>query len=175
MVNKGRFKSSLLAVLVGGLAFLTSSHKAGAQEPGCASPVGRIASVEGAVERRVAGSTDWRPAMIEQPLCAGDAVRTGAFSRAALALANDSVLRLDQGTTLEVGPAPVPDEEPSVLGLIRGVIQVFSHRPRSLSITTPFVNAAVEGTEFLVAAEADTGIRHGVAKAGSGRAIRRAP
>src|ERR671912_619156 len=106
MVNNGRFKSSLLAVLAGGLAFLASSHEAGAQEPGCASPVGRIASVEGAVERRVAGSGDWRPAAIEQPLCAGDAVRTGAFSRAALALVNDSVLRLDQGTTLEVGPVP---------------------------------------------------------------------
>ena len=165
MVKKGRLKLPLLAVLVGGAAFLSSPLQARAQEtidpepglqaPGCASLVGRIVSLEGAVERRVAGSTDWRPAMADQPLCAGDAVRTGAYSRAALALVNDSVLRLDQATTLEVGPAPVMEEEPSILGLIRGIIQVFSHRPRSLSITTPFVNAAVEGTEFVVAADAD--------------------
>jgi len=154
MANKWRFKSAVFAMLVGGLTFFTSSSKADAQQPGCATPVGRIASVEGAVERRMAGSTVWEPASVEQPLCAGDAVRTGAFSRAALALANDSMLRLDQETTLEVGAVPAPAEEPSVLELIRGIIQVFSHRPHSLNIKTPFVNAATEGTEFLVEAEA---------------------
>lgn len=165
MTKNNWLQSSILASLVGGLAFLTWPDKAGAQgadgfpadmqQPGCTSPVGRIVSLEGAVERRIAGSSDWQPATTNQPLCAGDAIRTGRYSRAALALANDSVLRLDQTTTLEVAPAPAEKEEPSVLGLIRGVIQVFSHRPRSLSITTPFVNAAVEGTEFLVVAEAD--------------------
>ena len=42
-----------------------------------------------------------------------------------------------------------------MLDLVKGIMQVFSHRPRSLSINTPFVNASVEGTEFLVLANAD--------------------
>ena len=49
----------------------------------------------------------------------------------------------------------VPANAPSVLDFVKGIMQVFSHRPRSLSINTPFVNASVEGTEFLVLANAD--------------------
>ncbi|UEM04716.1 TonB-dependent receptor [Skermanella rosea] len=145
-------KSSVLALLAAGMTAAAAPAAAQSFEAACAAPVGRIASVEGGVERRIADGS-WRAARIEEPLCAGDMVRTGKYSRAAIALANDSVLRLDQETTLQVGA--VPAEEPSVLDLIKGIMQVFSHRPRSLSINTPFVNASVEGTEFLVLAEAD--------------------
>lgn len=145
-------KSSVLALLAVGMTAAAAPASAQSPEATCAAPVGRIASVEGGVERRTSDGS-WRSAGIEEPLCAGDTVRTGKYSRAAIALVNDSVLRLDQETTLQVGA--VPADEPSVLDLIKGIMQVFSHRPRSLSINTPFVNASVEGTEFLVLAEAD--------------------
>ncbi|WP_158044081.1 TonB-dependent receptor domain-containing protein [Skermanella pratensis] len=145
-------KSSVLALLAAGITAAAAPAAAQSIDASCAAPVGRIASVEGGVERRT-GDGSWRSAAIEDPLCAGDTVRTGKYSRAAIALTNDSVLRLDQETTLQVGAVPV--DEPSVLDLIKGIMQVFSHRPRSLSIDTPFVNASVEGTEFLVLAEAN--------------------
>lgn len=150
MITTKLSKSSVLALLAAGMAAAPAAAQS--LETACPAPVGRIASVEGGVERRIADGS-WRAARTEEPLCAGDMVRTGKYSRAAIALANDSVLRLDQETTLQVGA--VPAEEPSVLDLVKGIIQVFSHRPRSLSIDTPFVNASVEGTEFLVLAEAD--------------------
>ncbi|WP_198039081.1 FecR family protein, partial [Skermanella stibiiresistens] len=156
MARSKPLRSSLLAMLTAGLAAgMTAVASPGEVEAGeaeCPAPVGRIASVEGGVERRTADG-EWRPARIEEPLCAGDAIRTGRFSRAAIALTNDSVLRLDQETTLQVGAVPV--DEPSMLSLIKGIMQVFSHRPRSLSINTPFVNASVEGTEFVVLAADD--------------------
>ena len=34
--------------------------------------------------------------------------------------------------------------------MLTGAIHFFSHRPRSLKVDTPFVNAAAEGTEFLI-------------------------
>src|SRR4051794_10624300 len=152
MATTTPIRSSLLAILTAGLAAAASPEAAEAREPECPAPVGRIASVEGGVERQTSDG-QWRPAAIEELLCAGDSVRTGQFSRAAIALTNDSVLRLDQETTLQVGE--VPANAPSVLDLVKGIMQVFSHRPRSLSINTPFVNASVEGTEFLVLANAD--------------------
>ena len=44
--------------------------------------------VEGGVERQTSDG-QWHPAAIEELLCAGDSVRTGQFSRAAIALTND--------------------------------------------------------------------------------------
>ncbi len=91
--------------------------------------------------------------MVETRLCAGDAIRVGSRSRAALALANQSIIRIDQNTTLNL--ISVPESEPSLLQLLHGAAQFFSRKPRALRIETPFVNAAVEGTEFFVGVGAD--------------------
>ena len=47
------------------------------------------------------------------------------------------------------------EETRSLLELLLGTLYLFSHRPRALEIDTPFVNAATEGTEFLVSVGAD--------------------
>ncbi len=52
---------------------------------------------------RAAGSGEWTRAALDDRLCVGDAIRAGAFARAALALTNDSVLSLDQLTTMRLG------------------------------------------------------------------------
>jgi ferric-dicitrate binding protein FerR (iron transport regulator) len=75
-------------------------------------------------------------------------VRVGPLGRAALALADDSVLRLDQRTTLRL--QSVSEAEPSLLELLLGAVHFFARRPRTLEVETPYVNAAVRGTEFLV-------------------------
>ena len=82
-------------------------------------------------------------AALDDRLCLGDTVRVGAFARAALALPNNSVLRLDQLTTLRlVGEA---ESGRSLLELLFGAVHFFSHRPRALEIDTPIANAGDRG------------------------------
>jgi ferric-dicitrate binding protein FerR (iron transport regulator) len=129
------------------LLVLLISAPGRAQEP-CVPPDARVVSLQGTVELRRSGTDLWTPAALNAPLCLGDALRVGRASRAALALANDSTLRLDQQTTLLLqGTA---EERRSLLDLVIGAVYFFSHRPRALAVDTPFVNAAAEGTEFLV-------------------------
>src|SRR5918992_1667808 len=129
------------------LLVLLSSGPARAQGP-CEPPAARVVSVQGTVELKRAGTDVWTPAMLEEALCIGDALRVGRASRAALALANDSLLRLDQRTTLQL--RGIAEQERSLLELLFGAVYFFSHQPRALEVETPFVNAAAEGTEFLV-------------------------
>ena len=58
---------------------------------------------------------------------------------------------IDQNTTWVVRRSPNPAR--TLIELVKGAILFFSRQPRSLDVETPFVNAAVEGTEFLVRVE----------------------
>ncbi|MBK8176058.1 MAG: tetratricopeptide repeat protein [Rhodospirillales bacterium] len=122
---------------------------------GCPSPVGSLDSVQGAVEVQRAGTTDWLPIGRGGALCVGDVVRVGELGRIEASLANQVKFRSDQNSTLRlISP---PKEQTTLLGLLRGSIYFLSHQPRSLTVDTPFVNAAVEGTEFLIrVADAET-------------------
>ncbi len=116
----------------------------------CAQPVARVAALIGTVEYRTAGSAAWQPAALDLAICADDRLRTGADSRAAIAfLGTDTIVRMDQNTVLRLR-AP-PSETRSLFQLLDGTIESFSRTPRALEVDTPFVNAAVEGTEFLIA------------------------
>ncbi len=116
---------------------------------GCEPWVARLASVQGDVERRVAGQEQWIVARLDEVFCEGDSVRVRDNSRAALTLNNNTVLRLDQDTTVTfTGMQP---DEPAWLDLVNGVAHFISRVKQSFKVVTPFVNAAVEGTEFLVA------------------------
>jgi tetratricopeptide (TPR) repeat protein/opacity protein-like surface antigen len=126
---------------------------AGEAQERCEPPAARVVSLQGAVELRLAGTDAWTPATLGEALCLGDALRVGRASRAALALANDATLRLDERTTLQL--RGVAEEARSLIDLILGGVYFFSHRPRALEVDTPFVNAAAEGTEFLVRVGAD--------------------
>ena len=118
--------------------------------PPCEGWIARLASVEGRVETRQGGSPIWERAVPEQRLCPGDSVRTDSRSRAVVSLRSNAALRLDSATSLTLPPADLPG---SWLDLLRGAFHYLSHRPQSLRIRTPFVNAAVEGTEFMLAVE----------------------
>jgi Cytochrome c biogenesis factor len=134
----------------------------GAYAADCTDPLGHLVSVEGAVELQRAGAADWQPATLDEALCAGDTVRVGDRSRAAAALLNDNKLRLDQNSTLRLIQPEIPDR--SLLDLWSGAAYFFSRKRQSLDIRTPVVNAAVEGTEFLIRigdAETLLGVVHG--------------
>lgn len=128
----------------------------------CTSPVGTLVSVQGSVEVQRSGATDWRPIGLGGSLCAGDVLRIGERSRIEASLVNQVKIRGDQNTTLKLISAP--EERISWLDLFSGGAYFFSRQPRSLNVNTPFVNAAVEGTEFqirVVADHTDIGVFNG--------------
>ena len=122
---------------------------------GCEPWAARVVSLQGSVEVRPAGTEQWQAATADQVLCDGDTLHVAENARAAVLLPSETVLRLDQDTTLTF--TATADRQSSLLDMLRGVIHAITRVPRSLEIRTPFVNAAVEGTEFLVTARGEEG------------------
>lgn len=134
------------------LAWLLPGSAEAAQH--CPQPIAKIVSAQGTIELKEASADVWRRVELNAPICPGDFVRVGEHSRAAIVLLDtDAVLRIDQNTTLRVLEPPQKDR--SLLEVLVGALHFFSRVPRSLNVRTPFVNAAVEGTEFLIRVEKD--------------------
>ena len=122
---------------------------AGAAHAACDQPAGRLAAIEGLVEVRAGVHGPWQPAGLRQMLCPGDQVAVRGPGRAAIALAQDVLVRLDQNTTLTLPGSPTRAD--TELGLTGGVVHVISRFRKRLGVLTPVVNALVDGTEFVVA------------------------
>src|SRR5688500_4231908 len=118
----------------------------------CVPWIAQMVSVQGNVEVRRAGQTQWQPAQLDDLYCAGDRIQVGERSRADVALANQPILRLDQNSTITLGE--IREQRTALIELLRGALYFFSRLPRNLEIQTPFVNAGVEGTEGFVLVEA---------------------
>ena len=120
----------------------------------CAAPIARIVSIDNSVQIKDASAAEYVPAALNAPVCQGDSIRVGEFSRATIAFL-DSGLRLtiEQNTEFVVQAPQQPGR--SFIDLLRGAILFFTRQPRSLDVRTPFVNAAVEGTEFLIRVDND--------------------
>jgi len=139
------------------LGLASISQAVGAVER-CDTGIARAVSIQGALDVRYAGETDWQAATRNQEYCPGDALRTGASSRAAIQLYPETVIRLDQSSSIVFTPAETPAGS-TWLELLKGAAHLISRDPRSLKVITPFANAAIEGTEFLVEVDADrTGV-----------------
>jgi len=119
----------------------------------CDPFVAQMVSVQGTVEVRLEGETAWRPARLNDTYCAGDTVRVLEKSRADVTLSTRPVLRLDQNSNITFGG--VREERTSLINLLQGAVHFFSRSPRSLDVQTAFVDAGVEGTEFLIKADSD--------------------
>ncbi|MBE9535307.1 MAG: FecR domain-containing protein, partial [Proteobacteria bacterium] len=113
-----------------------------------------MVSVQGTVEIQRVGETGWQPVKLNDTLCPGDTIRAQKRSRANLSLINQSVLRLNQRTTLTLGEFK-KEEETSVVDLIKGAGHFLSRKSRALEVRTPFAIAGVRGTEFFVSVEED--------------------
>ncbi len=119
----------------------------------CEEWAGRIVSVQGNVYARRVGETQWLPAKMNDTYCPGDMIRTQERSRASVILRNETIIRLDQKTTVTFSGSE--KGRTSLIDLIIGAVHFFSRFPRGLKVITPFVNAAVEGTEFYVRVDGD--------------------
>ncbi len=109
--------------------------------------VARVVSIQGDVKVRRKMAQAWQTVSLEDRFLAGDVINVGKESRAAFVLINESTLRVDQQSTL-VFRAAEP-QQPLIIELLNGVVHFFSRVHRSLHVVTPFVNGAVEGTEFV--------------------------
>lgn len=122
----------------------------------CSSWVAKAISIQGTVELRStnnsASAKRWIEVKRGNTFCANDIVRVKNNSRAAIILANDTILRLDQNSTITF--ANISATSASTLNLSKGIAHFISRVKQAFEVVTPFVNAAVEGTEFVVAANA---------------------
>ncbi len=123
----------------------------------CDAWVAKAVSVEGEVESRLTGESQWRQVSLDDTFCAGDMIRVLENSRAGLAFANQPLLRLDQNTSITLGEIKTEGSGltgmlagAASLDLVKGVAHFFSRLPKNLEVRTGFVNAGVEGTEFLI-------------------------
>ena len=130
----------------------------------CAPDFGSLVSAQGVVEIRDRNQRSWQAASVGEEICPGDTIRVGEYGRAGLILFGiGEIIRLDQNTALRLPDDPGPttpvgqtSQPPgSVLELISGIVQFFSNQPKNLDIRAPFLNAGVEGTEFLMRATPD--------------------
>ena len=136
------------------LVFLGSINKTYAAES-CESPVAQIVSIQGSIEVRRVNESSWRQAAMNATLCAGDMIRARSHSRGALRLSNESMLRLDQRTAITF-PQSEENKKTSLLDLFSGAIHIITRTPKPFKVRTPFLNAAVDGTEFFVGVDEDS-------------------
>lgn len=116
-----------------------------AAEP-CAPQVAQVVSMQGVIEIRRAGQTTWtRVEQLDAGLCQGDRLRAGTGSRAALLIHPQALIRVDQNTSIELHVSP----EETRVALDSGAVYSISRTPRQYRVITPYMNAGVEGTEFL--------------------------
>ncbi|UCH80686.1 MAG: TonB-dependent receptor [Nitrospiraceae bacterium] len=114
----------------------------------CEPWVAKVVSVQGTVQVQRSGAVQWEPVKSNNKFCTGDMVRVQKKSRVAIALSNETILRLDQNTTITFNG--IEKNKLSLIGILKGVAHFFSRIPHTLKLVTPFVNGTVEGTEFLV-------------------------
>ncbi|HEX7081243.1 MAG TPA: TonB-dependent receptor [Gammaproteobacteria bacterium] len=114
-----------------------------------------LVAVEGTVEMQT--TAGWQPLESGATVCMGDSLRVKGYSRAAIRLPDKTVLRLDEHTSLTFSQPQ--DDTGSWLDVIKGVIHVISRDPRALRFNTPYANAGLEGTEFVIeVAEGETDV-----------------
>ena len=144
-----RWAYRLAVIGASSLPALLSPHAFPAETP--EQWVAKAVSVQGTVEVRRVGQTQWQPVKLNDSFRPGDSIRVQERSRADVQLLNQSVLRLNANSTITV-EAP-KEARTGVVDLVRGAVHFFSRGPNSLEVKTPFTVAGVRGTEFLVSLE----------------------
>ncbi len=142
------------AVLRTGVLAVVALLALAARRPLLAQPAAAFTSEllqpQGNVEILRAGTTLWLRTTNNAALRPGDTVRTGPNSRAAIRLSNDSVVRLDERSSLQLRPGRQAGGV--LLNLLQGASHFFHReRPVRTEFETPLVSGAVRGTEFLLA------------------------
>src|SRR5262245_52008690 len=131
----------------------------------CSPGIGRVIAIQGNVEIQRAGQQEWATVKrLDMPLCADDRLRTDAQSRALVSLQPETMVRVDQNTVIRLKQTDDAIEveffgaelaEGLRNAQARGAGYFITRFPRKFKVTTPHMNAAVEGTEFMVQVSPD--------------------
>jgi len=127
-----------------------------------AQTAAKIISVQGRAEVLKGGRPPWLPAANLQLLDNGDTIRTLAQSRAVILLADETQMKLNANSTLElrsirqtsglimrIAQISAAQSDQSLLHLATGQIWLRSKlKPANVRVSTAAVTAAIRGTEF---------------------------
>jgi tetratricopeptide (TPR) repeat protein len=100
------------------------------------------------VEQLSEGGTQWRPVQLSDQFCPGARIRVGGSSRVSLILHNETLLRLAEYSSVHLGWQE--NDGGTWLDLIQGIAHFISRVRNGFEVNTPFMNAGIEGTEFIV-------------------------
>ncbi|MGA1795652.1 MAG: tetratricopeptide repeat protein [bacterium] len=114
----------------------------------CKEWVAQVVSVQGDVQILRAGESEWAPLALNDTICLGDMIRVLERSRADVAARTGGTIRLDHMTTIIF--SGLDQKKTFLINLMTGAAHFFSRFPHSLKVLTPFMNAAIEGTEFFM-------------------------
>ena len=101
---------------------------------------------------------------LDTAICAGDRLRTDAQSRSMLVLQPETFVRVDQNTTITINLTTDEIEVQFFAAELAvelrntqssGAGYFITRFPKKFKVTTPHMNAAVEGTEFMVQLSSD--------------------
>lgn len=116
----------------------------------CDDWVAKLVAVEGLVQKQ-RPQQHWQPVQYDNVICPGERLQVGANSRAALHLRNNTFTRVDADSIIHF---PAQSTETRFwIELQQGVAHFISRIVHQFEVATPYVNAVVEGTEFIVSAQ----------------------
>lgn len=128
------------------VAIACSASVAAALAPGMAA---EVLDIQGTGEQRPNAQTGWQPAKASQGLPGGAFVRTAAASRMALVFADETQIRINQNTLLEIKDVAREGQGFTALRLERGRAWARARRVADgLQLETPAATAAIRGTDW---------------------------
>lgn len=119
----------------------------------CENEVATLLSFEGDISVQWNSTDSWQKAKVGDGFCYGDILQV-TYLRAVISLENDTLVKLNQGSTIKF----LPPDESFWVELIEGAARFISRTPKDFKVKAPYLNAAVEGTEFVVEHTPERGI-----------------
>ena len=147
MRRRPRVRPLLLCALLA-----TLPGAAGAAVPRPAPVSGSVVAARGGEEIQFVREAVWRPVELRQDLLAGDVLRTGAIGNLAILFADQTQIRVGRNSVLLVKEVTGPG--PTRLQLNIGNVWARAQRGGGVVIDTPSAAAAVRGTDWSLAVDA---------------------
>ena len=139
-------KNVAYLILMVGTSLLIAMQNALA-EPRCENPSATLESSNGVVVWRPNDQAEWTTAKLKQSFCTGDTILVKQ-ERAALRLDNNTLVRLKELTRITL----LPEKKSFWIELKEGAAHFLTRTPKAFTVKAPYLNAAVDGTEFVVTA-----------------------
>ncbi|MFA7241410.1 MAG: tetratricopeptide repeat protein [Sulfuricellaceae bacterium] len=158
-----QFRSKPLPLLVCGAFALSSAAPAFALAPSSVNEA-EIISIIGKGDARASAQEDWKPAAVKQHVTPGSFVRTRDLSQMALLLQDQTQLRLNQNSMVQIKEISAKGET-TKLELTTGRVWAQAKRksfsffspsqPPAVTVQTPNAIAAIRGTDWELVVDKD--------------------